>query len=155
MATLGAEPTPSVELAVKQNDQVEGDLLFYKDLIVWHMIDRADRWHAAIQVDDKSTGALCEAISKCWLQTFGPFKVLVVDGESGLFSTGANDFFQRHGIEVRPRAPGQHARMVERRGAILRHALHCIEEQLQRDEVTVSFSQLLAEAVFSGNALVT
>ena len=151
----GPEPTPSVDLAVKQNDQVEGDLLFYKEYIVWHMVDRADRWHAAIQVENKTTEALCEAITKCWLQPFGPFKTLIVDGESGLFSTDAADFFKRHGIEVRQRAPGQHARLVERRGAILRHAMHCMEEQLRRDEVLVPFSQLLAEAVFSGNALVT
>ena len=33
--------------------------------------------------------------------------------------------------------------------------MHCIEEQLRRDEVTVGIEQLLAEAVFAGNALVT
>ena len=104
---------------------------------------------------DKTTETLCAAITTCWFQTFGPFKCLVVDGESGIFSTGAEEYFRRHGIVVRQRAPGQHARIVERRGSILRHAMHCIEEQLKRDEVTVGIEQLLAEAVFAGNALVT
>ena len=45
--------------------------------------------------------------------------------------------------------------MVQRRGAILRHCLHCAEEQLKREGVTVTFKQLLAECLFAGNALVS
>ena len=37
----------------------------------------------------------------------------------------------------------------------MRHAMHCIEEQLIRDEVPVTIDQLLAEAVFAGSALIT
>ena len=33
--------------------------------------------------------------------------------------------------------------------------MHCIDEQLIRDEVPVSIDQLLAEAVFAGSALIT
>jgi hypothetical protein len=45
--------------------------------------------------------------------------------------------------------------MIERRGAILRHSLHTIEEQLSHEGINVTFKQLLAEAVFSGNSLIT
>ena len=119
------------------------------------MIDRADRWHAACQVPNKTTQTLCDAISTIWLQVFGPFKILVVDGERGLFSGEATHWFQTQGITVRQRAVGQHARIVERRGAILRHAMHCIEEQLESEGIPVTFVQLLAQAVFCGNALIT
>ena len=64
-------------------------------------------------------------------------------------------YLARHSIILRPRAPGQHARMIERRGAILRHAMHCTEEQLIREGVTVTFPQLLAQALYCGNALVS
>ena len=45
--------------------------------------------------------------------------------------------------------------MVERRGAILRHTHHTTEEQLAKEGITDSFKQLLAEAVFSGNSLIS
>ena len=62
---------------------------------------------------------------------------------------------KRYGTEIRPRAPGQHARMIERRGAILRHSLHTAEEQFAREGIEVTMEYLLAEMVFSGNALVS
>ena len=124
----GPDITPSVELTTKQNEQVEADILLYRDYMIWHMSDRADRWHAATPITGKDTATLCAAISRTWIQVFGPFRVLVVDGETGLKSAAAGEYFARHGITVRLRAPGQHAQMIERRGAILRHALHCIEE---------------------------
>ena len=80
-----------------------------------------------------------------------PFKVLVVAGEKGLLGAEAKPFFDRHGIVVRPRAPDQHAWMIERRGAVLRHALHCIQDQLQREGLQVTMQDLLDEAVFAGN----
>ena len=75
------EPAPSVELTMKQNDQVQGDIMFYKQHLIWHMVDRAERWQAAIEVPNKTTGALCDAITKCWIQIHGPFRCLVIDGE--------------------------------------------------------------------------
>ena len=51
-------------------------------------------------------------------------------------------------------APGQHARFIERRGAMLRQSLHCLESQLMREGISAEFDVLLAEAVFAGNALI-
>ena len=116
---LGHEPTPAVELATSPNEIVEGDILFYKQFLVWHMLDRADRWHAGTQVEGKTGNQLINAIETCWLQIHGPFVYLVVDGEKGLFSSGADMWLNRRGIKIRPHAPGQHARMLERRGALL------------------------------------
>lgn len=87
-----------------------------------------------------------------WIQVSGPFRIWVVDGERGLFTAEADDFFRTHGIIVRHRAPAQHARFVERRGALLRHAIYCLEEQLQGEGHTVTLPQLLAQGLFSGNA---
>jgi hypothetical protein len=140
----GPATTPSAELVIAQNDQVEGDILFYKRNLAWHMVDRADRWEAAVQVSDKTTESLCEAIDVCWLQIWGPFKLLVVDGEAGLAAGDALQYLKRKGIEVKPRAPRQHAQIVERRGAMLRHAMHLIEEQLAKEGIPITFKQLLA-----------
>ena len=43
--------------------------------------------------------------------------------------------------------------MIERRGAVLRHCMHTTEEQLKKEGIVVTFDQLLATAVLSGNAL--
>ena len=151
----GQEPTPTVELVIKQDEQVEADIMFYRRHLIWHMLDRADRWHAACEIEGKQSETLCEAMDTTWFQIHGPFKILVVDGERGIHSTETEAFLKRKGITIRTRAPGQHARMIERRGALLRHAMHHTETQLEKESVIVTFKQLLAEAVFAGNSLVS
>lgn len=71
---------------MKQNIIVEGDILFYKEHLVWHMIDRADRWHAGVEITNKQADTLCEAMMTTWYQISGPYQPLVIDGEMGLNS---------------------------------------------------------------------
>ena len=66
--------------------------MFYKEYIIFHMLDRADRWHAGTEVSGKTTEILCEAIDTTWIQIHGPFTYLVVDGERGLLSEGADQY---------------------------------------------------------------
>ena len=56
-------------------------------------------------------------------------------------------------FELQIKSKGQHARMIERRGAILRHTLHTMKAQLAKESIGVTFPQLLAECIFAGNAL--
>jgi hypothetical protein len=104
---------------------------------------------------EKTAEILCTAIDTTWIQIFGSFKILVIDGESSMFGEEGTQYLQRRGIVTRKRAPGQHARMIERRGAILRHAMHCIEEQAEREGIRLEFKQLLSEAIFAGNSLIS
>ena len=53
---------------------MEADILFYKRYMVWHMLDRADRIHAATEITSKNAEALCDATDICWYRVFGPFK---------------------------------------------------------------------------------
>ena len=100
----GPDVTPSVGLTQNQNEAVEGDIMFYKQYMVWHMVDRADRWHAGTQISSKSTESLCDAIAECWLPVVGPFKRLIADGESGLNSEAAKAFLNGNGIMLDTRA---------------------------------------------------
>jgi hypothetical protein len=79
---------------------------------------------------------------------------LISDGESGVVK---GSMFQgelkSRGIELKLRAPSQRARYIERRGALLRQAMHVIEDQLKREGVSTTFPILLAEATFAGNCL--
>jgi hypothetical protein len=148
------EVTPAVELVTGQNEFVEADIMFYKQYLIWHMLDRADRWHASTDITSKTGQSICRAIDLIWVRIFGSFQ-LVVDGEKGLITDESKDYLKARGITYRPRNPGQHARMIERRGAVLRHALHCMEAQLAREGVQVEFAQLFAECTFAGNALIS
>ncbi|MCP4944206.1 MAG: hypothetical protein GY924_19800 [Planctomycetaceae bacterium] len=122
------------------------------------MLDRSTRWHGATNVEKKDAGTLTEAISSSWLSIHGPMTELICDGEKAIASCAESaDFFARRGIKLQIRAPGQHARLVERRQALLRDVLHRIDTQLFNDGLLskVPFSQRLSEATFSGNALIS
>ena len=55
-----------------------------------------------------------------------------------------------------PRGKGQHARYIERSGALLRDVVRRIEGQLEEEGVAgIPFECILAEATFCGNAMIT
>ena len=68
---------------------------------------------------------LIKAIDECWAAHHGPMKELILDGETALpKGWESREYFVRKTIKVTIRAPGQHARFIERRGALLRESLH-------------------------------
>ena len=84
-------------------------------------------------------------------------KELIVDGESGIVrSQLTREFLARKGITLVPKGKDQHARHIERRGALLRDTLHKLESQLQSEGIgDVPFLHVLSEAVFCGNAMIS
>ena len=114
----------------EHNKEIEADILLYENYSILHMVDRADRWHVGKRIVSKASDILQEAIDATWLQVFGPFKKLIIDGENGIDSTSTRNFLARHGIDLQIKAKGQHARMIERRGAIPRHCMHTMKAQL-------------------------
>ena len=150
-------PGPATQHAMtaslKFNQHVECDLLFYRQFITFHCICRATRWRAATVVSAKEGEILFEAFTTCWVGQFGPPEILYMDGESGMWRPDIADRIRRLGCDFKLRAPQQHARYIERRGAVLRAQLHTMEEQLEREGIVYTFPALLAEAVFAGNSL--
>ena len=145
----------SVELADSFNAQVECDLEFYKKQIIFNLVDRCTRWHHTKHVEGKTEGDCIGAVDS-WVSIFGPMKELVVDGETAITQgTAFKAYANRKGIEIKERAPGQHARIVERRGALLRDALHRMDSQLEIEGIQVPFGERLSECTYSGNALVS
>ena len=151
-----ARPKPevqqSVSLATRFNQTVETDLMFYKDWIVHHFIDRASRWLETGEIADKLAQTLIESTSVLWIGRHGPPECLVCDGESGYGTEEALRYFKSHGVTFKKRAPGQHARYIERRGALLRLQMHITEEQAKRESIEVRFKTLLSRATFTTNA---
>ena len=149
---------PAVKISIRFCQNGEADLLFYKEFVIFHLIDRATRFHAGQESNDSAIGAksedvLIELYSTTWVTHHGPFEILYVDGESGLTSPNAKARLERMGTKVQVRAPEQHARYIERRGRALRLCMHKAEDQCKREGLQISFKALLAECVFIGNAL--
>ena len=55
--------------------------MYYKTCHIWHMIDKADRWHNGVEVKGKTPPELEGTTSTTRLQIFGPLKNLLIDGE--------------------------------------------------------------------------
>ena len=79
-----------------------------------------------------------------------------VDGEREVvIATATKAFCEANGILIRERAADQRARIIERRGALLRISFHRSDAQLKLEGINVPFSQRLSEYVFGGNATVS
>ena len=148
------QTVPTLRLSLRFNQHVECDILFYKDFSVLHLVCCASRWHNGQVIDNHYDSTMLAAIDRSWIQLFGAMEVLIVDGEGGLTSAYFQEEMKRRGVKVDIRAPRQHARFIERRGAILRHALHTAEEQMRREGIVAHFDSLLANAIFAGNSLI-
>ena len=148
----GNETMPSLNLATKFNEAGECDLFFYKRHIGFHIIDRCIRFSAGKEVENKEAATLIEAYKTTWFQLFGPFTKLYSDGETGLTSADSVAALKRLGTELMIRAPRQHARTAESRQSMLRHVMHLTEEELKRHNITMTFTELYAEALFVVNA---
>ena len=81
---------------------------------------------------------------------------LIIDGEKGVSSVVGKAYFTQKCIKLNTRGIGQHARFVERRGALMRDILHRCDEQLLAEGITDTPIVLrVGEAVFVGNALIS
>ena len=147
----------SVDMVDKFNQQVECDLLFVYKHIIFHLICRCTRWYAAALVPDKSADSFMAALHTTWVSIHGPMRELIMDGETAVAEAFSSSFLlARLGIKLVVRAPNQHARIIERRGALTRDCIHRIDAQLDHEGLTnIPMTYRLAEAVFCSNALVS
>ena len=145
----------TAEIPDSFNAQVECDLVFYKKHIIFQLIDRCTRWHAAKQVENREDDTLIRALDELWMSTHGPPAELISDSETGIkLSDAIQKYLNRKGIKFNPRGKDQHTRYIERRGQVLRDQLHKMESQLCEEGMALTpFHHTLAEATFAGNAL--
>ena len=98
-----------------------------------------------------------KAIEETWLTTHGPMRELITDGESGIVTSDKTKaWLSRKGIKLCPRGKDQHARFIERRGALLRDQVHRVETQMEEEGISgIPFEAVLSECTFCGNAMLT
>ncbi len=119
------------------------------------MIDRCPRWYHSLIIPNTEEPTLLEALDS-WVRLHGPPKVLYMDQETGI-QAGADalQYLHRHTIDYRPRAQGQQVAYIDRRGALVREAIHKVVGQLKKEHIKMEFKYVLSEATFCSNALLS
>jgi len=135
------------------NEIVQWDILFHRKQMISHLLDEAIRWRVAALLMSKNAQALIEAIMTSWVRPHGPMKLLIADGERGLATEEVAQFLDRVFIQLKTKAPGEHAQMVERHHELLRRLLLKVESQLVQEGIVVPFSVILSECVLAKNVL--
>ena len=93
----------SVELADSFNQQVECDLMFVYSFIIFHLIDRCTRWHAAYLLPSKEEAILIDALDTIWVGIHGPMKELIMDGEAGMAASAhAKQYYEGMAFNLYP-----------------------------------------------------
>ena len=155
-----AKPKPdsvaSLEMPDTFNKQVEYDIVFIYKFSIFHLVDRCTRWEETYIVDSKSEDDLIDALD-IWISRHGPMTELIGDGESGIMrSDKCQEYLRRKGVKPLNRGKDQHARIAERRGALLRDCIHRIDAGLESEGINhIPFKHRLSEATFCLNALLT
>ena len=121
--------------------------------MIAHYVDRATRYHVGWIIPDKTEDTLWYTFRNNWLTVLGIPENLVTDGEAALVTPKNRARFSAHKINLSVRAPGQHAHFVERHGAMLRHVVHVLAEQLKAEDREEPLGSILGEAFFALNAL--
>ena len=152
-ATQGILPESSSAIAKKTKTRATS-LLFHGKHILLNMVDRCKKWHAAVEIPDKTMGSIIAAVQAIWALLHGGISDLIVDGEIAVKSWQADKDFGNHTTKPIVLAPGQYARFFERRGAFLSKSIKRIQSDLWKQGVEgVPVPYILAEAVFCVNAL--
>ena len=147
----------SARLVTSFNQEVEADIVYVKhggtQHMFMHCVDRATRWCATQLLENRTSETLVNTLDTMWVTIFGPMKILIFDGETGLDDESSTWYFQVRGIEKRTSAVHQHTRIADRRVQILRLSIHKIITQLSEEGIAMPSVRVLAEATFVINAL--
>ncbi|MFM7989167.1 MAG: hypothetical protein ACKPKO_58625, partial [Candidatus Fonsibacter sp.] len=87
---------------------------------------------------NKKDKVLVDALDTIWVGIHGPMQELIMDGEGGVASSGyAKQYYDRHGIQLIPRAREHQVAHNDRRGALLRATLHRVTTQCESEGLDI------------------
>ncbi|CAJ1446370.1 unnamed protein product [Effrenium voratum] len=145
----------SSKLPEAMNMIAQCDLLFYKDYVLFHMVDMTTRWTAAEVIPNRTADSILAAMDNCWIRFFGPPQTLMSDQEGALATDYAAEQMSRRGINLQLVAKEQHCGVVERHNELLRRQLHLIDTQAQNEGLPIGINTLIGEAIYAKNILFT
>ena len=133
-ATQGIPPESSSATAKKTTARV-CSLWFHGNYILLHMVYRCRKWHAAVEIPDSTMGSTIVAVQAIRVHLHEIMDELIVDGTVAVESWQANEYFDNHTTKPIVCAPGQHARFIDRRGAVLSESIYRIQSDLWKQGV--------------------
>ena len=101
----------NVRLAKAINHVTQKDILFHRRIMISHCIDEAIRWSVGSILPDRISTSLIRAITNDWIRHHDAPEMIVADGEKGLEEVA--QWLDRHNSQLKPKAPNEHAQMVE------------------------------------------
>lgn len=150
-------PTPKimtrVRLAKDFNHVIQWDILFHKRIMISHCIDEATRWSAGSILPDQTAESLIRAITNDWIRQHDAPELIVADGEKGLVSEEVAQWLDRHSCQLKPKAPKEHAQMVEGHHELLCRILLRVEAQLAEEGIPMPLDVILAECILANSCL--
>ena len=80
----GPRTVTSATVTTRFNEEIQVDLLFYRDKIILHMIDRTTRFTVARRIASKHLDNVVEGVMSHWVGMFGPPNRITSDQEGAL-----------------------------------------------------------------------
>lgn len=154
-----SKPVAKDRISDKFNEVVQADIRFWniggRQCKILRCIDECTRFTQAWLVNSNSSEDLLTALSRGWFKIFQPPSLIICDQEGGLSGDETAVFLERHKVQRKLKATDLHAQMVERHHEILRGLLHKIADQCAAEGIRVTADDILTEAVYAKNAIVT
>ena len=94
------------------------------------------------------------SVTTDWHRPFFAVRVLIADGESGFTTEEVSQWFDRWQIQLKTKAPDEHAQMVERHHELLRRLILKVETQLDQEGASVPLDVIVAECFLAKNIMV-
>ena len=89
--------------------------MFFEDHMIYHLLDRCTRWHAAAVLPDKTATSIMTALSTLWITQFGAPKELIHDEERGVAAELTQLLLASHGINLVSKPDQKHAHYIKSR----------------------------------------
>ena len=93
--------------------------MFHRRAMISHSIDESIRFAAGSILVSKSANILFRTITIVRPRPFSAPRVLNADGEAGLTTEDVSQWLDRWQIQLKTKAPGEHAQLVERHYEVL------------------------------------
>ena len=128
------KPVASLTITSQFNEGVQFDLLFLEDdMIVAHIVCMCIRWAQGEMVKSREPKDVLAAIDHFWIRQYGPPKTIVSDQEGALYSDEGAIWASRWQIELKSKAKGAHAHIIERRNDLLRQQYNKVRSAARKD----------------------
>ena len=143
----------SSRLSTAFNEVVQVDILFVHGKAMLHVCDEATRWTAVGAMKSKEPHEIFKTLRRLWFCIHGPPKTLITDQEMGLVGDEGMVFLERSGINLKLKAKGQHASLVERHHALWKDQFRKVRAQALSEGINADWDLLISETTFAKNAL--